>query len=290
MPRVYDPSAGCVGHAAFHIEWDPVERRRIDSPKNPLVKELVRLRERRERDRSGRFLIEGQREVERALSAGVPLTDLLIAPELAAPVGLALAARAERSSIPVTELAAAAFERASMREHPDGVLAVAPTWRSELAELELGPDPLLLVLDGLEKPGNLGALLRTADAVDADAVIVTGRGTDPFNPNVIRASMGSVFSRPLVTATDRALREFLRAAGIRIVATAPAADRPYWDAGLRGPVALVLGTEHEGLGEEWLAAADDRVTIPMAGMADSLNVATAGALVLYEALRQRREG
>jgi TrmH family RNA methyltransferase len=267
-----------------------VERRRIDSPKNPLVKELVRLRERRERDRSGRFLIEGAREVERALSAGVPLDELLVAPELTAPQALALAARAERSSIRVTEMAAAAFRRASMREHPDGVLALAPTWRSELDELELAPDPLLLILDGLEKPGNLGALLRTADAVDADAVIMTGHGTDPFNPNVIRASMGSVFNRPVLTADEGPLLEFLRAARARIVATTPAGDKPFWDADLRGATALVLGTEHEGLSGGWLEEADERVLIPMAGLADSLNVATAGALVLYEALRQRRGG
>lgn len=265
-----------------------MERRRIDSPKNPLVKELVRLRERRDRDRSGRFLIEGTREVERALSAGVPLSELLVAPELMRPEALALASRVERAAIRVTELAGSAFARVSMRQHPDGVLAVAPTWRTELGELELGPTPLLLVLDGLEKPGNLGALLRTTDAVDADAVFVTGRGTDPFNPNVIRSSMGSIFSRPLVTAGEPELQEFLRDRGVRVIATAPAAEKPYWDADLRGSVAVVLGTEHQGLGEGWLSGAAERVHVPMAGMADSLNVATAGALLLYEALRQRR--
>lgn len=265
-----------------------MERRRIDSPKNPLVKELVRLRDRRERDRSGRFLIEGTREVERALSAGVPIGELLVAPELMRPEALALASRVESSEITVTELSGSAFGRISMREHPDGVLAVAPTWRTELAELELGPEPLLLVLDGLEKPGNLGALLRTSDAVDADAVFVTGRGTDPFNPNVIRSSMGSVFSRPLVTADETELREFLRDHDVRMVAATPAAEKPYWDAYLRGKVAVVLGTEHQGLGEGWLSGASERVHVPMAGMADSLNVATAGALMLYEALRQRR--
>jgi TrmH family RNA methyltransferase len=267
-----------------------VERRRIDSPKNPQIKELLRLRERRERDRSGRFLIEGVREVDRALSAGVPLSEFLIAPELTRPDGLALAGRAERAGIRVTELAAGAFGRLSLREHPDGVLAVAPTWRTDLDQLELVTDPLLLVIDGLEKPGNLGALLRTADAVDAHAVLVTGQGTDPFNPNVIRASMGSVFSRPVVTTTGAQLRSFLRDRGVRLVATSPAAAEPYWNADLRGAVALVMGTEHAGLDQDWLEAADQRVSIPMAGMADSLNVATAGALVLYEALRQRRGG
>lgn len=267
-----------------------VERRRIDSSKNPRVKELVRLRERRERERSGLFLIEGAREIERAFTAGVPISELLIAPELVRPATLALASRAERSGIRVTELSSSAFTRASMRESPDGVLAIAPTWRTELPELELPPLPLLLILDGLEKPGNLGALLRTADAVDVDAVLVTGAGTDPFNPNVIRSSMGSLFSRPLVTADESQLMMFLSDRGIRVVATSPAAARPFWDAELQGAVALVLGTEHQGLGGGWLEASHEQVAIPMAGMADSLNVATAGALVLYEALRQRRQG
>jgi TrmH family RNA methyltransferase len=267
-----------------------VERRRIDSPKNELVKEVVRLRERRERDRSGQFVIEGTRELERALSAGVPLRELLLSPELARPEALALASRAERSGIPVSELGSDAFSRASIRENPDGVMALAPTWRTELAEFEPPADPLLVVLDGLEKPGNLGALLRTADAVDADAVFVTGRGTDPFNPNVIRSSMGSVFSRPLLAVESEELREFLRTNGIRVVTTSPAGDQPYWNADLRGAVAVVLGTEHQGLGPEWLTAADSSVFIPMSGMADSLNVGVAGALMLYEALRQRRQG
>jgi TrmH family RNA methyltransferase len=265
-----------------------VERRRIDSPKNPLVKELLRLRERRERDRGKRFVIEGVREVDRALAAGVPLHELLLAPELTSPDGLALAGRAERAGIRVTELATAAFERLSLRERPDGLMAVAPTWNTDLEQLELVERPLLLVIDGLEKPGNLGALLRTADAVDAHAVLVTGAGTDPFNPNVIRASMGSVFSRPVVTTSRDELLEFLVAREIRLVATSPGAERPYWDADLRGSVALILGAEHSGLGHEWLEASDQRVSIPMKGMADSLNVATAGALVLYEAMRQRR--
>lgn len=265
-----------------------MKRKRVDSPKNPLIKQLLRLRERRERERSGKFLIEGVREVERALAAGIPIEQVLLAPELARPEALALAATAERDALPVSELAAAAFARLSIRENPDGLMALAPTWRTDLGELELPDEPLLLVVDGVEKPGNLGALLRTADAVDADAVFVTGPGTDPFNPNVIRASMGSIFSRPLVTTTSEELRQFLGEHGVRVVATSPGAEKPFWDADLKGPLALILGAEHEGLGSSWLGSAHARVHIPMAGMADSLNVATAGALLLYEALRQRR--
>lgn len=264
-----------------------VQRRRIDSPKNPLVKEVVRLRERRTRERSGVFVIEGERELERALAAGIALRELLLAPELVRPEGLSLASRAESAGIRVTELTRAAFSRASIREHPDGLIALAQKSQLELTELELSSQPLLLVIDGLEKPGNFGALLRTADAADLDAVIVAGRGTDPFNPNVIRASMGSVFSRPVVTAEPSEILPFLKERHVRLIASSPAAEKPFWNAELDGPIALLLGTEHEGLGSEWLESADERVHIPMAGMADSLNVATAGALILYEALRQR---
>ena len=143
--------------------------------------------------------------------------------------------------------------------------------------------------DGLEKPGNLGALLRTADGAGLDAVFLTGEGTDLTNPNVIRASMGSVFSRPVRTAGAPALLEWLTARGFKLVAATPGADTSFWDADYQGATAILLGTEHEGLSPAWLEAASTRVAIPMRGLADSLNVATAGALLVYEALRQRRE-
>lgn len=268
-----------------------MERRRIDSPKNPLLKETARLRERRERERNGRFLIEGTREVERAASAGVLLERVFVAPELARPEGRSLASRLERGRAEVIELTAIAFSKLSMRQNPDGLLAVARTWLPTVDQLELPADPLLLIVDGLEKPGNLGALIRTADAAAASAVLSSGSGTDPFNPNVIRASMGSIFSTPFAVAEASTLLAFLAKRRVRIVATSPDAPVSYWDADLRGPLALVVGTEHHGLGPDWLTAADERVKIPMAaGLADSLNVATAGALVLYEALRQRTAG
>lgn len=264
-------------------------RRRVDSPKNPAVKELVRLRERRVREREGRFVIEGGRETVRGLGAGVALEALFLCPELLRGEGAELAA-APPFGVEVVELARGAFERASVRQNPDGVLAVARTPRRDPAALALPEAPLLLVVDGLEKPGNLGALLRTADGAGVDAVLVTGGGTDLENPNVIRASMGSVFAVPTLALPAEELHAFLRARGVRLVAAAPAADTAYWDADLRGPVALAVGAEHEGLAAGWLEHADLRVAIPMRGAADSLNAATAGALLVYEALRQRRAG
>ena len=265
-------------------------RKRLESPKNPEVKGLVRLKERRIRDREGRYLIEGERETRRAFEAGVPLRTLYLCLDFMRPEGHALAKELEDVGVDTVELSKEAFSRVSYRDAPDGVLAVAAVQPRELDGLELSKNALVLVLDGLEKPGNLGALLRTADGAGLDAVFLTGEGTDLTNPNVIRASMGSVFSRPVRTVAAPALLEWLNARDFTLVAASPGADASFWDADYRGGVAIVLGAEHEGLSPLWLEAAHTRVAIPMRGLADSLNVATAGALLVYEALRQRREG
>lgn len=260
----------------------------VESPTNPKVKRLVRLRERRARDAEGLALVEGAREVDRAVAGGWPVVVLATCPALYSPEARATVPRWSALDAERWELSEAAGRKASLREHPDGVLALVAPPRRALADLPHAPDALWLVADGLEKPGNLGALLRTADAADVDAVLVTGAGTDLLNPNVVRASMGSVFARPVLAVDPEAARAALRARGMRVVATTPAASVDLWDADLRGPVAIVLGTEHAGLDPAWLDAADARVRVPMAGLADSLNVATTGALLLFEARRQRR--
>ena len=261
---------------------------RIDSPANHRVKALVRLRSRREREREGRFLIEGSRELTRALEAGITLHEAFLCPPLFGPEGAALTRQLDDANVAVTRLSEAAFSKVSLRDRPDGVLVVAPTWTAAEVDVILPDDALLLILDGLEKPGNLGALLRSADAAAVAAVLVSGAGTDLFNPNVIRASMGSVFGRPVLPLDVGPLLERLRTWGGRLVAATPEAATLYWDADYRGPLAIVLGSEHAGLTPHWREEADQQVAIPMAGLADSLNVATAGALLLYEALRQRR--
>ncbi|WP_216329609.1 TrmH family RNA methyltransferase [Deinococcus aestuarii] len=254
----------------------------ITSLQNPHVKRLARLRGRRDRDREGVILIEGARELSRAVAAGVALQTLYLCPPLFSPE-----AREVAPSLPGTpvHLSREAFEKVSGRENPDGLLGVAPTPAPPL------PDPsgdaLLVVLHGLEKPGNVGAILRTADAAGASGVIVLGRGADPYGPNVIRASQGSVFSLPVVALEEGEALEWLAGRGFTRVACTPDAPQVYWDAPLTGRVALVLGAEHEGLPPEWRAA-ELPVRVPMHGAADSLNVATAAALVLYECLRQRR--
>jgi TrmH family RNA methyltransferase len=185
------------------------------------------------------------------------------------------------------ELASYVMAKVAYREQPEGLLVVAPQRPRNLADLELPAAPLLVVLEGIEKPGNLGAILRVADGAGADAVLLSETGTDLFNPNVLRASRGAAFALPVVEAPIASLQSYLTAKGIRVLATSPAAECLYTSADLRGPVAVVLGAEDRGLSNTWLQAAAEQVRIPMHGCGDSLNVATSAALLLYEAVRQR---
>lgn len=259
----------------------------LTSPSNPEVKALFSLRERRERERQRRFIIEGRRELATALAAGVKLTRLYLCPALLRPEAAALL-KAVPPEVVQVELAPAIFAKISYRDNPDGLLAVAQRQTRDLNSLTVPDNALVFVLDGLEKPGNLGALIRTADGAGLDAVLLSGSGTDLENPNVIRASLGTVFSRPVIEVDIAALLAWLRQEGFSLIAATPHAGASYWDADYTGRAAMVLGAEHAGLSQAWLAAADIHVSIPMRGLADSLNVATAGALLIYEALRQRR--
>lgn len=271
--------------------------RHIESASNPFIKETARLKERRGRQRSGLMLVEGLREAERALAAGVAPLQLLVAPELVAQPERVEALRqaASHKGGEVLTLALPAFSHLSLRQQPDGVILVGRSQERRPGDVALSPRALVLILDGLEKPGNLGALLRTADAVGADALFVTGSGaegggTDLDNPNVIRASMGSVFSVRSAGGSRDEVADVVKAAGLRLIATSPdgADARSMWDTDLTGGVALLLGAEHAGLPAWWSDRADGRVTIPMrAQAADSLNVSVAGAVLLYEAWRQR---
>ena len=256
-------------------------REAITSLQNPQVKRLVRLRQRREREAEGLMLIEGARELSRAVQAGVRLSETFACPELFSPEAQEVA----HTLPPGTLLSRTAFEKVSARENPDGLLGLAKVPGAALPEPP--EDALVVVLHGLEKPGNVGAILRTADAAGAHAVLVLGRGADPYGPNVIRASQGAVFSVPTAALPEAEALAWLSAHAFTTVACTPDAPRDYWQARLTGRVALLLGTEHAGLPAEWRST-DQAVRIPMYGQADSLNVATAAALVLYEAVRQRR--
>lgn len=263
---------------------------KITSLQNPRIKQLVKLRDRRPRDEAGVFLVEGYRQIRRALEKNIRLTELYISPEwYLGENEPALVAQAQAAGAQVFELTKEAFAKVAYRERPDGLLAVAPQWKRSLTDIvtPAGKPPFLLVVEAIEKPGNLGTILRSADAAGVDALIVCDPVTDLFNPNVVRASTGVLFSVPVVIASSEEVREWLRAKAIRSVATTPSATDLYTATDLRGPLAIVMGSEQYGLSDYWLKEADNRVVIPMAGQADSLNVAMATIITLFEAVRQR---
>lgn len=258
----------------------------IASAANPRLKAVLALRRRRGRARSGRILIDGHRALALALAAGVELEAVYHCPERDTPeAGAVLRQVAARGLAPVA-VAAGAFGRIAFGDAPDSVVAVARRPAADLDALRLPDNALVAVAVALEKPGNLGALVRAADGAGAHAVVAVD-GADPFGPNAVRASRGTVFSMPLAEASTDAALAWLAARGLHVVATLPDADLAYTDVPLAGPVAVVLGEEHAGLPEAWRRAADAAVRVPLLGSADSLNVAVTGALLLYEALRQR---
>ncbi|CAN5419191.1 RNA methyltransferase [soil metagenome] len=254
----------------------------ITSTANPRVKALAALSKRSERDRTGRFLVEGLRVVGRVLASGWTVDELVLAPELATEEASAVAAG---SGIPVTELGADAFRRVAYRRNPDGILAVARTGALPLEGLTVPADGFVLVLEAIEKPGNLGAVLRTADAAGVDAVIAADPATDPFNPNVVRASQGSLFSVPLAVAGAPETAAWLTGRGLAICVARPEGGLALWDLDLTLGCAVVVGSEHAGVSAVW--AGHPSVTLPMTGTADSLNAATTAAVIAYEARRQR---
>ena len=261
---------------------------KITSLQNPRIKQLVKLRDRRDRDAAGLFLVEGYREIRRALEKGVRPKELYFSPEwFLGENEPALIEQAKQAGAQLFELSKDAFAKVAYRERPDGLLAVAPQWKHGFADLKLGENPFLLVVESIEKPGNLGTILRSADAAGCDAVIVCDAVTDIFNPNVVRASTGVLFSVPIVVADSTAVHVWLRGKGIRIVATTPGTPNLYTKADLRGPLAIVMGSEQYGLSDFWLKESNLLVRIPMASQADSLNVAMATIITLFEAVRQR---
>jgi TrmH family RNA methyltransferase len=266
----------------------------IDSPANPRIKAAVALRDRRGREAAGLTLVDGGREALRAMEAGAAVETAFVCRALVSgQPAKRVVEKVEQSfgpygaAIELVELGARAFERIAFGDRTDGVVLVVRVPERRLDDLVLPEAPLLVVTEDVEKPGNLGAILRTADAVAADGVIAAG-GTDLYNPNVVRASIGTVFSVQIAAAPAAEVAEWLRRRGVRIVASRVDAARLHVESDLTGPVALVLGSEAEGLSEAWRGRDVEGVRLPMLGVADSLNVSAAGAVLLYEAWRQRR--
>ena len=267
----------------------------LTSLHNARIKNILKLNNRRQRDAQKRTIVEGIREVERALQCGIVPQEAYVCPELittdeATAVWQQLQALEEERQLALFAVTTDLFAKAAYRGQSGGILLVIPYLDHSLSSLSLSAAPLLLVIDGGEKPGNLGAILRTADAAGVDAVIVTSRansGTDIHNPNVVRASLGALFSLPVVEAMSETLLPWLRQKQIQIAVLTPDGERPYTEANLKGALALVMGSEAFGIDPEWLAAADICLKIPMFGLVDSLNLSVATAVVVFEAIRQR---
>jgi TrmH family RNA methyltransferase len=254
----------------------------ITSLQNPRIKHIVKLRsDRRLRLRDGVTLVEGADEINLAISSGLQPVTLFTAPEIAI-------REVSSSTAEMLTVDRRVFAKISFRENPDGCLAIFRVPARSLERLSLGSPALLVVAESLEKPGNLGAILRTADAAKVDAVVVCGNPVDLWNPNVIRASRGTIFTVPALEVENGLLLEWLRSEGIRVVATSSTAVETYTETDLRGPTAVVVGAEDSGLSAFWLEHSDVQVRIPMLGAVNSLNVSVATALLVYEAVRQRQ--
>jgi TrmH family RNA methyltransferase len=261
----------------------------LASTANPRVKALVRLRKRSSRDDSGVTLVEGYDELALALEGGGRSLELFYAPEVARSDPLGLRARfSAATGVAVTEISRGVLEKVSYRESPDGWLGVMETPGCALDRLDPGPRPLILVCEGIEKPGNLGAMLRTAEAAGVSAVISAEAVTDWGNPNVVRASKGTVFHVPVAVDRSAAVLAWLRARHAAIIVTTPDGTHSPAEIDLTGPAAVVIGSESSGVTPLWHKEADVTVRIPMYGHVNSLNAAAAAAIVLYEANRQRR--
>ncbi len=259
---------------------------KIESLANEKIKNIVKLRESsRERKAQGLFLIEGHREITLAQQGGVELESLIYCPEY-----IKREMTIDIDEEKIFEVTEKVFNKISYRENPDGLLAVAKIRKFELEDIELSADPLIIVLEAVEKPGNLGAILRTADAAAVDMVIINDSKTDIYNPNVIRASQGAVFTINVVLSTFEETLDFCKKNKLRIFASTPEAKINYTEADYGPGCAIVMGAEDKGLSQAWLIEADEKIKIGMRGKIDSLNVSVSAAIILFEALRQRKIG
>lgn len=256
----------------------------ITSTANSRIKAMLKLAKASERRKLGHFVVEGVRELQLALGHGYSPDVLYFCPELVPDGFSSRLGVPEDICMPVSR---AVFDRIAYRENRDGIVGVLHTRPLLLSDIRLSEYPLVIVLEAVEKPGNLGAVLRTADAVQADAVVVCDPKTDFFNPNVVRSSIGCCFTRQVALCTNEELLAWLAVHGITTYAAALTADGLYHEADYQGAVAFLMGTEATGLSDFWLHHADHNIKIPMLGEIDSLNVSVSTAILVYEAKRQR---
>jgi RNA methyltransferase, TrmH family len=263
----------------------------ISSSANPLIKRVRQLGDRKHRRREGAFVVRGVQPVWQAVEAGADIEVLIVAPDLLRDPAAAMVAQQEERGLRVARLSGELFGRIADRDAPAGLAAIVRSRLTGLGELAVTPGSAFLALHEVGNPGNLGTIIRTADAAGAAGVILLGASTDPFDPAAVKASMGAVFSVPVVTASSAG--EFVGwcgAHGVKIAATSPDGTATPWDTALPSPLAILLGSEGAGLPADLLAAGDLLLRIPMRGTAESLNLAVAAGILLYETWRQSQAG
>jgi TrmH family RNA methyltransferase len=258
----------------------------ITSPQNPFIKQLIQLKDKsRERKKTGQFLLEGKRELSLAIKGGYTIETLLYFPDL---FSESEAKAMEHYTIEIIEISKEVFQKLAYRSTTEGVIAVGKTKPHTLEELKLtSKNPLILVAEAPEKPGNIGALLRTADAANVDAVIIANPKSDIYNPNIIRSSVGCVFTTEIAVASSKDVITFLQKYNFNIFSAILQESEPYHTQDYTLPTAIVVGTEATGLTQEWRDAATQNVSIPMQGVIDSMNVSVAAGILIFEAKRQR---
>jgi RNA methyltransferase, TrmH family len=259
----------------------------ITSLQNPRIKNIIKLDKLAERKKQNLFVIEGEQEFKHAYQAEYKFDSIFICPEIFGKEQLDRIIAGKKSQTITFEISRPVYEKLAYRGSTEGIIALAHPRQNKLSELHLSNNSLILALEAVEKPGNLGAILRTADAAGIDAVVLCDPHTDLYNPNVIRSSVGCIFTVPTALCSNQEARTYFRAHQIKIYAAALTAELFYHQSDLKNPTAIIMGTESTGLSDFWLSQADTQIKIPMVGKNDSLNVSTAAAVLVFEAQRQR---
>jgi RNA methyltransferase, TrmH family len=255
--------------------------KKIASSENTEIKNIIKLKKSRERKKQGLIVVEGRHEISMAISGGVKIKMLYMSSDYSSDMNFKIDVSC------CTEVSEEVFKKISSRENPDGYLALASVKELELEKIKLSANPLIVILDGIEKPGNIGAIIRTCDAVKADTILICGSKGDIYNQNTIRASLGTVFTKQVLTCSTENAIGWLKKNNIAIFATSLEAKEYYTEKDYTKSVALVIGAEHEGISKHWLNAGALLIKIAMLGKIDSLNASVSAGVTLYEVLRQR---
>ena len=257
----------------------------ISSIQNPFIKQVLQLQDKaKTRKQTGTFVIEGQREIELAIKGNYEMETLLICPEV---FSISENQHISISDYPTIEISKEVYQKIAYRDSTEGIIAIAKTKKHQLADIQLSKNPLILVLESIEKPGNIGAMLRTADASNIDAVILANPKSDIYNPNTIRSSVGCIFTNQIATATSEECIAYLKENNIAFYSATLQNSNAYHQVDYSKASAIVVGTEATGLTEIWRKESTQNIIIPMQGEIDSMNVSVAAAILLFEAKRQR---